>query len=63
VAPELLSGMGSIGGRTTSFAAGEVGEAIGHLPPDQITADLDAAADYGLKLPASNGRLYVAYVR
>lgn len=25
-----------------------------------MTADLNAAADYGLKLPASNGKLYVA---
>src|SRR5579884_118686 len=51
VAPDLLSGMGPNGGRTTSFPAGRVGEAIGHLDPNQITADLNAAADYGLKLP------------
>jgi len=58
VAPDLLSGMAPNGGRTKDFAAGEVGPAIGKLPPDQITADLDAVADYGLKLPASSGKLY-----
>jgi carboxymethylenebutenolidase len=52
--------MGPNGGGTKSFGQGEVGPAIGKLPPDQITADLNAAADYGLKLPASNGKLFVA---
>src|ERR1051326_2273641 len=60
VAPDLLSGMGPNGGGTKSFGPGEVGPAIGKLPPDQITADLNAAADYGLKLPASDGKLFVA---
>ena len=60
LSPDLLSGMGPGGGRTGSFGPGKVGEAIGKLPPDQITADLNAAADYGLKLPASNGKLFVA---
>ena len=59
VAPDLLSGAGPNGGRTKDFAAGGVTEAIGKLPPDQVTADLNAAADYGLKLPAANGKLYV----
>lgn len=60
VAPDLLSGMGPNGGRTNSFAEDTVREAISKLNPDQITADLNAAADYGLKLPASNGKLFVA---
>jgi carboxymethylenebutenolidase len=34
-------------------------EAVSHLNPDQVTADLNAAADYGLKLPASSGKLFV----
>ncbi len=59
VAPDLLSGMAPNGGRTKDFAPGRVMEAIGHLDPDQITADLNAAADYALKLPASNGELFV----
>ncbi len=28
--------------------------------PTQVTADLDAAADYGKKLPSANGKLFVA---
>jgi len=60
VAPDLLSGMGPNGGRSSSFEQGKTMEAISHLDPDQITADLNAAADYGLKLPSSSGKLYVA---
>jgi len=59
VAPDLLSGMGPNGGRTSSFAAGKATEAVSHLDPDQVTADLNAAADYGLKLPAASGKLFV----
>jgi carboxymethylenebutenolidase len=59
IAPDLLSGMAPNGGRTKDFPAGGVGPAIGKLPPGQITADLNAVADYGLKLPASSGKLYV----
>jgi carboxymethylenebutenolidase len=60
VAPDLLSGKGPNGGRTDSFADGKAMEAIRGLNPDDITADLNAVADYGKKLPASNGTLYVA---
>jgi carboxymethylenebutenolidase len=59
VAPDLLSGMAPNGGRTSDFPGDKVTEAVSHLNPDQVTADLNAAADYGLKLPASNGKLYV----
>jgi len=59
VAPDLLSGMGPNGGRSSSFAEGKTMEAVSHLSPDQVTADLNAAADYGLKLPASSGKLFV----
>src|SRR5260221_2098176 len=59
VAPDLLSGAGPSGGRTKDFACGGVMEAIGKLNPDQVTADLNAAADYGLNLPAANGKLFV----
>jgi len=60
VAPDLLSGMGPNGGRTNTLAdQNAVGEAIRDLKPEQITADLNAVADYGLKLPASNGKLFV----
>jgi carboxymethylenebutenolidase len=58
VAPDLLSGMAPNGGRTKDFSEG-VTEAVSKLNPDQVTADLNAAADYALKLPAANGKLYV----
>jgi carboxymethylenebutenolidase len=58
-APDLLSGMAPGGGRTPDFSGDKVTEAVSHLNPDQVTADLNAVADYGLKLPASNGKLYV----
>ena len=60
IAPDLLSGMGPKGGGTSSFADGTaVGKAIRDLPPDQITADLNAVADYVSKLPAANGKVAV----
>jgi len=59
VAPDLLSGMGPNGGRSSSFELGKANEAVSKLSPDQVTADLNAAADYGKKLPASNGKLFV----
>src|SRR5437879_12236039 len=58
-APDLLSGMGPNGGRSSDFAEGKTMEAVSHLNPDQVSADLNAAADYALKLPASNGKLFV----
>lgn len=60
VAPDLLSGMGPNGGRSSSFPEGRGREAVSHLNADQITADLNAVADYGKKLPASDGKLFVA---
>ncbi len=59
VAPDLLSGMGPNGGRSSAFTQDKAMEAINHLNPDQITADLNAVADYGKKLPASSGKLFV----
>jgi carboxymethylenebutenolidase len=59
VAPDLLTGMASNGGRTKDFSTDAAMEAVSKLAPSQVTADLNAAADYGLKLPASNGKLFV----
>jgi carboxymethylenebutenolidase len=59
VAPDLLSGMAPNGGRSSDFPQGQATEAVSKLNPDQITADLNAAADYGNKLPASNGKFFV----
>jgi carboxymethylenebutenolidase len=41
-------------------SGGNVGKAIGALPPGQITADLDAAVDYAKKIAAANGKIVVA---
>jgi carboxymethylenebutenolidase len=59
IAPDLLSGMAPNGGRTKDLAASDVGGAIGKLPPDQITADLNAVADYCKNLPTCNGKVCV----
>ncbi len=60
IAPDLLSGMGPNGGGTSSLTGNAVGQAIRDLPPDQITADLNAVANYVAKLPAANGKVVVA---
>jgi carboxymethylenebutenolidase len=63
IAPDLLSGMGPNGGGTSDVTTGgstAIGAAIHDLPPDQITADLNAVADYVSKLPASNGTVATA---
>ena len=52
IAPDLLSG------QTYSDVDG-ARKAISALTPEQIKADLDAASDYALKIPASNGTLAV----
>jgi carboxymethylenebutenolidase len=59
IAPDLLSGMGPNGGGTSSLDRNGVGQAIRDLPPDQITADLNAVADYIAKVPAANGKVVV----
>lgn len=60
IAPDLLSGMGPGGGGTSAFTErNAVGQAIRDLPPDQITADLNAVAEYVSKLPGANGKVAV----
>lgn len=60
IAPDLLSGKGPGGGGTASFSGQTaIGRALVSMPPEEITADLDAAADWALRQPASNGKLYV----
>lgn len=61
IAPDLLSGMGPGGGRTSAFPSVDgVREAISKLPPEQITADLNAVVEYVKKLPAASGKVAVA---
>src|SRR5437763_3645878 len=61
IAPDLLSGSAPGGGGTAELGGGDaVRRAIMALPPDQVTGDLNAAAEYVGKLPAANGKLAVA---
>jgi carboxymethylenebutenolidase len=55
IVPDFLSGKGPNGGGTESLGTG-VGQAIQQLTPADVKARLDAAMDYGRKLPASNGK-------
>ena len=60
VAPDLLTGFGPNGGGSDSFASQDATtKAVSGLDAGVITADLDAAADYGKKLPSANGKLFV----
>jgi carboxymethylenebutenolidase len=60
VAPDLLSGFGPNGGGSSEFAAQDAAvKAVSGLDPEGVMADLDAAADYGKKLPAGNGKIAV----
>jgi carboxymethylenebutenolidase len=60
IAPDLLSGMGPNGGGSSSFTQrNAVGQAIRDLPPDQITADLNAVAEYISKVTGANGKVVV----
>jgi len=60
IAPDLLSGSAPNGGGTAELGGMDaVRKAISSLPPDQITADLNAVADYVSKLPSCNGKVGV----
>jgi carboxymethylenebutenolidase len=57
VAPDLLSGHGPNGGGTEAYPSrDDVTKAVTALPQPEMTARLNAIRDYGLKLPAANGR-------
>lgn len=65
LAPDLLSGIGPNGGGTdalfaTTGSTDPVTKAVMGLDAGQVTADLDAVADYGKKLPSASGKLFVA---
>jgi carboxymethylenebutenolidase len=60
IAPDLLSGYGPKGGGYSDFASQDerVG-AVSDLDPAGVVADLDAAVDFGKKLPTANGKIAV----
>lgn len=61
VAPDLLSGEGPGGGKTSDFSSpDDATQALYKRSPDQVLSDLDAVADYAMKIPASDGRLAVS---
>ena len=61
IAPDLLSGMGPGGGKSSDFASVDAArEAVGKLDADTVTADLNAVTDYVKALPAANGKVAVA---
>jgi carboxymethylenebutenolidase len=55
IVPDFLSGKGPNGGGTESLGT-EVGKTIQSLTPADVVARLNAAMEYGKKLPASNGK-------
>jgi carboxymethylenebutenolidase len=59
IAPDLLSGMGPKGGGTEDFGREQVRRAIMSLPPDQVTADLNAVTSYVAGVPACSGKVVV----
>jgi carboxymethylenebutenolidase len=60
VAPDLLSGLGPNGAGSADFSGREASmKAVSGLDPNGVTADLNASADYGKKLPSANGKLAV----
>jgi carboxymethylenebutenolidase len=60
IAPDLLSGFGPNGGDTSAFPDMQSAvKGVSGLDPATVTADLNATADYALKLPAANGKLAV----
>jgi carboxymethylenebutenolidase len=60
VAPDLLTGFGPNGGGSDAFPNQDATvKAVSGLDAAVVNADLDAAADYGKKIPAGNGKLAV----
>lgn len=53
IAPDLLSG-------DAHEDVQDAVKAVSKLPPEQVTADLNATADYAKKIPAGNGKIAVA---
>jgi len=58
IVPDFLSGKGPNGGGTDSLG-NAVGQTIQALTDEEMTARLNAAMEYGKKIPASNGKTAV----
>lgn len=57
IAPDLISGLGPGGGGTDSVASrDDVVKLVRGITPEDATARLNAVRDYGMKLPAANGK-------
>jgi|SRR5579871_3110034 len=61
IAPDLLSGMGPKGGGSIDFPDTDAArKAVSELPPDQVSADLNAVVQYATTLPSANGKIAAA---
>ncbi|HZZ72934.1 MAG TPA: dienelactone hydrolase family protein [Pirellulales bacterium] len=60
IVPDLVSGMGPKGGGSEEYTRDSITKAVSSLPPDQVTADLNAVVKYVSELPAANGKVAVA---
>jgi carboxymethylenebutenolidase len=58
IVPDFLSGKGPNGGGSAELGAG-VGQVIRTLTSDEMTTRLNAAMEYGKKIPSSNGKTAV----
>jgi len=58
IVPDFLSGKGPNGGGSASLGT-NVGQAIQQLTGDEVNARLNAAMEYGRKLPSANGKVGV----
>lgn len=57
IAPDLLTGKGPQQGNTDAFASrDDAVKAVRSLDPAEVRTRLDAVRQYGMKLPASNGK-------
>ena len=60
IAPDLLSGTAPNGGGSSAYPDRDARvKAVSMLSNEQVMADLNATADYALKLPSANGKLAV----
>ena len=58
IAPDLLSGKAPGGGGTEELtkSGGDIRKTVQSITPEEATKALDAIREYGMKLPASNGK-------